>query len=137
MEGSELYRTGSKGEALRAVFLPDFPLIWAMLLEDIAQYSPKGLDYLRELNRGEDDVESILLDAFLFEHSIHEEMWHSLTDGDEIALEYNSTLKRWWETYLYEQMRPSTTITAPASMSEAPAMNVQEKPTRKIYLPKK
>lgn len=75
MDQSPPYPDGTKGALLRAAFLPEFPFLWIMFLEDLSRHGEDGMRYLDKKAYENESPGACLQGAFYFRRSSRENMW--------------------------------------------------------------
>lgn len=129
MEQEPPYPDGTNGAVLRAAFLPDYPFLWIMFLEDLSRHGDDGMLFL-DKDSYEEAPGACLLKAFYFRRSNREDMWRGIAFSPV-----------WPDTLLAEFEREVRDEFLAGRKKEEPIIENEVQRTglvsRKIHLPKK
>jgi len=78
MNQSPPYLDGTKGALLRAAFLPDYPFLWIVFLEDLSRHGEDGMRYLDKKAYENEAPGACLQGAFYFRRSSRENIWREI-----------------------------------------------------------
>lgn len=130
MEQEPPYPDGTNGAVLRAAFLPDYPFLWIMFLEDLSRHGEDGMRYLDKKAYENESPGACLQGAFYFRRSSRENMWRGIAFSPV-----------WPDTLLAEFEREVRDEFLAGRKKEEPIIENEVQRTglvsRKIHLPKK
>lgn len=124
------YPYGTKGALLRAAFLPDYPFLWIMFLEDLSRHGNNDMGYLDRKAYENEEPGACIQEAFYFRRSNREDMWRDIAFSPV-----------WPDTLLAEFEREVRDEFLAGRKKEEPIIENEVQRTglvsRKIHLPKK